>query len=139
MKMHPYLNYGGNCKEAFEFYAEHLGGTIHAMLSQSQQPDTSHVPAGQENAIMYACMTLGGVTLAGNDVPPEYFERMRSAYLSLILDSNEEAEQAYATLIEGGQILMKMDETFFAHRFAMVRDRFGTQWMLIHQKPMGPG
>ena len=27
---------------------------------------------------------------------------------------------------------MMMEETFFARRFAMVKDRFGTSWMLLH-------
>lgn len=26
---------------------------------------------------------------------------------------------------------MKLEETFFALRFAMLRDRFGTSWMLL--------
>jgi PhnB protein len=59
---------------------------------------------------------------------------MRSAYLSLSLDSNEEAERIYALLSDGGQIFMKMEETFFAHRFAMLRDRFETSWMLLHER-----
>jgi hypothetical protein len=37
-------------------------------------------------------------------------------------------------LDEGGQIFMKMEETFFASRFAQLRDRFGTSWMLLHER-----
>jgi PhnB protein len=59
---------------------------------------------------------------------------MRSAYLTLMLDSDEEAERLYALLAEGGEIFMPMEETFFAHRFAMLRDRFGTSWMLLHER-----
>ena len=72
--------------------------------------------------------------LLAADVPPERFQPMRSAYLSLSLDSNEEAERVYSLLVEGGEIFMKMEETFFAHRFAMLRDRFGTSWMLLHER-----
>ena len=61
---------------------------------------------------------------------------MRSAYLSLLVDSVAEAERIYALLSEGGEIFMRMEETFFAHRFAMLRDRFGTSWMLLHERPM---
>jgi PhnB protein len=61
---------------------------------------------------------------------------MRSVYLALSVDSNEEAERLYALLSDGGEIFMKMEETFFAHRFAMLRDKFGTSWMIIHEKPM---
>ena len=67
----------------------------------------------------------------GADIP--HAEPMRSAYLTLTLDSEEEAEQVYALLIDGGEIFMKMEKTPFANRFAMLRDKFGTSWMLLHQ------
>jgi PhnB protein len=58
---------------------------------------------------------------------------MRSAYLTLGFDSEAEAERAYDALREGGEVFMKMEQTPFANRFAMVRDRFGASWMLLHQ------
>jgi PhnB protein len=77
---------------------------------------------------------MGDTTLLGADIPPDRFKPMRSAYLTLMLDSDEEAERLYALLAEGGEIFMPMEETFFAHRFAMLRDRFGTSWMLLHER-----
>ena len=74
-----------------------------------------------------------------NDVPPERFQPMRSAYLSLSLDSIDDAERIHALLADGGQIFMPMQETFFAHRFSMLRDKFGTSWMIIHERPMPSG
>ena len=71
-----------------------------------------------------------------SDVAPERFQPMRSVYLSLSVDSSQEAERVHALLAEGGEIFMPMEETFFAFRFSMLRDRFGTSWMIIHQKPM---
>jgi PhnB protein len=67
----------------------------------------------------------------GADIPQA--EPMRSAYLSLSVDTQEDAERIYAVLIDGGEIFMKMEKTPFANRFAMLRDRFGTSWMLLHQ------
>ena len=100
-------------------------------------PGASDVPPEWRDAILHARIDLGGTELLGADVPPERFQPMRSAYLTLVLDSSDEAERIYALLSEGGQIFMPMEETFFAFRFAMLRDRFGTSWMLIHEKPMG--
>jgi PhnB protein len=71
----------------------------------------------------------------GSDVPPERFQPMRSVYLSLAVDSSEEAERIFKLLNEGGEVFMPMEETFFAFRFGMLRDRFGTSWMILHQKP----
>ncbi len=77
-------------------------------------------------------MEIGGTVLMGADIPGA--EPMRSAYLTLTVDSDEEADRVYALLSDGGQIFMKMEETFFASRFAMLRDKFGTSWMLLHQR-----
>ena len=67
----------------------------------------------------------------GADIP--HAEPMRSAYLTLGFDTEGDAERVYAALTEGGEVFMKMERTPFANRFAMVRDRFGASWMLLHQ------
>jgi PhnB protein len=41
-------------------------------------------------------------------------------------------------LSDGGQVFMPMEETFFAVRFAMLRDKFGTSWMILAPKPQAP-
>jgi PhnB protein len=61
---------------------------------------------------------------------------MRSVYLSLSVDSDAEADRIYGQLSEGGEVFMPMQETFFATRFAQLRDKFGTSWMLIHERPI---
>ena len=134
MKLYTYLNYGGNCREAFEFYAEHLGGRITALHTHADQPASDRVPPDWRNAVLHARIEIGDTILLGADVPPERFQPMRSAYLTLMLGSSEEAERLYALLGDGGQIFMPMEETFYAHRFAMLRDRFGTSWMLLHER-----
>ena len=88
-----------------------------------------------KDAILHARIDIGGTELLGADIPPERFQPMRSAYLSLSVDSIEEAERIYALLSDGGQIFMPIEETFFAFRFAMLRDQFGTSWMLLCERP----
>lgn len=133
MKLCTYLNFGGNCRQAFEFYAEHLGARITMLTTHGEIPDPSTVPPEWRNAVLHARIELGDSIVMGADIPPDRFQPMRSAYLTLILDSIEQAERIYALLSDGGQIFMKMEETFFAKRFAMLRDRFGTSWMLLHE------
>ena len=135
MQLHTYLNYGGNCEQAFRFYEQHLGGKITMMMRHGDQPNTSGVSPEWKNAILHARINIGGTELLGADIPPDRFQPIRSAYLSLTVSSIEEAERIYALLSNGGQIFMPMEETFFAYRFAMLRDQFGTSWMLLHQKP----
>ena len=134
MKLYTYLNYGGNCRQAFEFYEAHLGGKITSVTTHGEQDDSSEIPPDWKNAVLHARIEIGDTMLLGADIPPVRFQPMRSAYLSLMVDSVDEAEKIYALLSEGGQILMPMEETFFAHRFAMLRDRFGTSWMLLHER-----
>jgi PhnB protein len=135
MKLLTYLNYGGNCEQAFRFYEKHLGGKITSMMTHGQNPGPSNVPPELKNTILHARLSIGETELLASDVPPERFQPMRSVYLSLSLDSTSEAERVYALLSEGGQIFMPMQETFFAFRFAMLRDKFGTSWMIIHERP----
>lgn len=135
MRLLPYLNYGGNCARAFTFYEEHLGGKITMMMKHGEAPDQSQVPPDWKDAVLHARMNLGGTELLGADIPPDRFQPIRSAYLTLTLDSSAEAERVYKLLADGGQIFMPMQETFFAFRFAMLRDKFGTSWMLLHERP----
>ena len=136
MKLHPYLNYGGNCAEAFRFYEEHLGGKINFIMTFAQMPDPKQIPAGLENGILHVSMEIGGTRIMASDVQPDRFQPMRSVYLSLTVDSDEEAERVYNLLEDGGEIFMPLQETFFASRFAMLRDKFGTSWMINHERPM---
>ena len=137
MKLNTYLNYGGNCEQAFRFYEQHLGGKITMLMKRSEQPNQSVTWPGWEQSVQYASMDLGETELMAADVPPDRFQPMRSAYLSLTVDSSDEADRIYALFSDGGQIFMPMEETFFAFRFAMLRDKFGTSWMILHQKPQG--
>ena len=131
MQLNTYLNYGGNCEQAFRFYEEHLGGKVTMLMRHGEQPNVGSVAPEWKNAVLHARITLGGTELFGADIPPDRFQPIRSAYLSLSVNSVEEAERVYDLLTDGGQIFMKMEETFFASRFAMLRDRFGTSWMIL--------
>jgi PhnB protein len=133
MKLYTYLNYGGNCRQAFEFYERHLGGRITQVTTHGELPDAK-APEDWKNAILHARLEIGDTILMGADIPPERFKPMRSAYLTIIADTPEETERQYALLTDGGEIFMPMEQTFFAKRFAMLRDRFGTSWML-HCEP----
>jgi PhnB protein len=137
MKIYTYLNYGGNCEEAFRFYEKHLGGKIVTAMKWSQMPDAEkHMPPGYEDALIHARMEIGETVLMASDVPKDKFQPMRSVYLSLSVSTSEEAERIYALLADGGEVYMKMGETFFAYRFGQLRDKFGTSWMVIHDRPM---
>jgi PhnB protein len=101
-------------------------------------PDSTGVNPEWADKVLHARIELGGTALYGADIPSPPFEPARSAYLSVSVNSIAEAERIYALLSAGGEIFMAMGETFFAHRFATFRDRLGTSWMLLNEKPMPP-
>jgi PhnB protein len=133
MRLDVYLNYPGNCREAFQFYEQNLGAKITMLMTHGAGPNAANVSPEQRNHVLHARLELAGTVVMGADIPNS--EPMRSAYLTLSSDTAEDAERVYALLSNGGQIFMKMEKTFFANRFAMLRDKFGTSWMLLHETP----
>ena len=125
-----YVNYRGTCEQAFHYYEQHLGGKITGLVRHGDQPNPQ-LPPDWKDKVLHGRIEIAGSVLMGADIPQA--EPMRSAYLSLTVDTQEEAERIYALLTDGGEIFMKMEQTPFANRFAMFRDRFGTSWMLLHQ------
>lgn len=77
MKIHPYLNYGGNCEEAFRFYEKHLGAKLDVMMRFGDVPATQISASAWQSKILYAHLTIGSTELSGNDVEPERFQPTR--------------------------------------------------------------
>lgn len=137
MKLNTYLNFGGNCAEAFRFYEEHLGAKIEMMMMFSDMPGPAKALPGMEGGVLHARLGLGDTVIMASDVQPDRFKPVRSVYLSLAVTSDGDAERIFALLADGGEVFMPVQETFFASRFAQLRDKFGVLWMIIHEKPMG--
>ena len=131
MRLNTYVNFAGTCTEAFRYYERHLGGRLVMMMKHDQAPGPSPVDPEWKDAVLHARILIGDTELLGADIPGA--EPLRSAYLTLRVDSDAEAERLYAALGDGGRILMPMEATFFASRFAQVQDRFGIKWMILHE------
>ncbi len=130
IQLDMYINYPGHCEAAFRWYEQILGGKITMMMPHQQPPP--NFPKEWNTPIMHAIINIGGTQVRGADVPNA--EPMRSAYLTLRFDTPEKAEEVYRLLSSDGQIFMPMEKTFFANRFAMLRDKFGTSWMLLNEQ-----
>lgn len=136
MKIAPYLMFDGNCREAFTVYERVFGGRIVAMMDHRGTPAEAHVPPEWLDKIMHACLELDGQMLMASDAPPERSDGpMRSVSVSVNVPEIAEAERLFAALSEGATIQMPMEETFWAPRFGMLRDRFGTNWMIGADMP----
>ena len=126
MQMKTYVNFAGKCAEAFRFYEKHLGATIGMMMTHGQAPDQSKVDPALKDAVLHARLSIAGTELLGADIPNA--QPMRSAYLSLNVDSDAEAERIFSGLAEGGEELMPLQATHWSPRYGVVRDPFGIRW-----------
>ena len=136
MKMNTYVNFSGTCAEAFRYYEKHLAAKVGMIMTHGQAPDQSRVKPEWRNAVLHARLSIGDSELMAADIPNA--EPMRSAYLTLRVDSDGDADRVFSALSDGGQVLMPIREEFFASRFGQVRDRFGINWMILHERPTPP-
>jgi PhnB protein len=129
MGFHPYLNFGGNCREAFTRYQEIFGGEL-TLLSWSDMPGDAPVPAEQANLVMHGALTVGEDLLMGADAPPDRWSGIQGTCVNYSTDNKAEAERVYKALADGGEEQMPLAESFFSPAFGMCIDRYGTPWMV---------
>ena len=130
MKIHAYLMFDGQCEEAFNFYAELLGGKLELMRF-GESPDAGEVLPEFHYRVMHVCLTAGDQVLMASDTIPQYpHEGIKGCSISLQVDNVPEAERLYEALSAGGEVQMELQATFWATRFAMLTDRFGVPWMI---------
>ena len=130
MQLNPYLFFNGECEAAFKFYEQCLGGKIDAMMTYAESPEAEQTSPESRDRIMHAQLTVNDMALMGSDAPPDYFEKPQGFSVSLQFDDVVEAERIFQAFAEKGTIKMPLQETFWAARFGVVVDRFGTPWMI---------
>ena len=130
MRVNPYLLFNGRCQEAFTFYAECLGGKIEAMLPHAGTPAEGHVPPEWREKIMHARLSLGEDVIMGSDAPPGHFEPPKGFSVTIQLTDPAEADRIFQRLSDGATVTMPIQQTFWAARFGMLVDRFGTPWIV---------
>jgi PhnB protein len=134
MRIDPYLYFDGTCADAFMAYAAVLGGEP-VLMPYSDAPPVSDSAPSAPDRIMYGHLAIGDQFLMASDVPPGTpLPAAPHTFVNLGVDSDAEAERIFAALSDGGEVRTPMAETFFAHRFGMVVDRFGTGWMVMRSK-----
>ena len=129
-----YLFFQGNCLEAMTHYAETLGGKIGGVFRNADAPDASSRMPGGDDLVMNMAMTLGTATIMASDSPPEMYGKPRGFRVSIAPKSRAEFDRIHAALSDGAtSVEMAPGETFWAERFAMFTDRYGTPWMLNYE------
>ncbi len=135
MQVNPYLTFNGQCETAFKFYERVLGGKIEAMMTYGSSPMADQTPPEWRNKIMHTRLTIGGELLMGSDAPPDRYEPMKGISVTLGIEKPADAERIFHALAENGTVQMPIQETFWAARFGMLVDQFGTPWMINCELP----
>jgi PhnB protein len=134
MKLNPYLLFDGKCEEAFNSYQKILGGEIVAMIPHEGTPAEESVPPEWRRKIIHARLVSNGMVLMGSDAPPDRFEPMKGFSVTLNIAEPAEAERVFDALADKGTVRLALTETFWAKKFGMLVDRFGTPWMINCEK-----
>lgn len=139
MQFTPYLNFDGNCAEAFAFYAKLFDGTIAFQGTFGEMPASEGMPPIPESArqrIMHVHLQVKEWSLMGSDAMPGAdvcsggYQPAQGLWVSIQADSIEEGRRLFDALATGGATVMPFAATFWSPGFGMVRDRFGTPWMV---------
>ena len=135
MALYPYLNFGGNCREAFTRYQEIFGGELQ-LLTTADMPSDDPAPPEYADLVIHAALSFGDDLLMASDVAGD-FKPVTGMYVNCTLPSVEETERVFAALAAGGTVEMPIAPTFWSPMFGVCVDRFGTPWMVNTEAPTG--
>jgi PhnB protein len=133
MQVNPHLSFNGNCEEAFAFYEQALGAKTTMKMTYGESPMAGDMPPEIQKKIMHARLNVSDKIIMGADAMRNY-EKPAGFSITLSPEDPVEAEVMFKALAEGGTVRIPMEETFWAHRFGMLTDRFGTPWMINCEK-----
>ena len=136
MQVQPYLFFDGRCEEAIEFYKKTLGAKVDMLMRFKEAPAQSMVSPDNREKVMHCAFHVGDTQMLASDGRCTGKPTFQGFALTITAKDDAEAERLFAALGESGQVQMPMSETFFAARFGMVADKFGTGWMVLSPKGM---
>lgn len=130
MKTNSHLNFNGNCEAAFRFYEKCLIGKISYLMTWGETPMADKVSKDWSKKIIHGAFSIGDQAITGGDAPPNMYQKPQGFAVTLNTLTSAEAENVFRALSEKATIFMPLEETFWAHRFGMLTDQFGTPWMI---------
>lgn len=132
--VNPYINFNGNCEEAFTFYQSVFGGELE-LVRYKDLENNMGLQGDDLNLIGNVVLPLvGGTLLYGGDIPEVFGTPAKAGnqlQINIEAESVEEANKLFKGLSKGGEIKMPLQETEWAESFSMFADKFGVQWMVM--------
>lgn len=134
--LNAYLNFPGNCEEAFNYYKKVFGGEFLGVNRFSEMPPQEGMTISEyfQDKIMHISLPISKeCVLMGSDTGGEWAPDLKvgnNISLSINADSKEDADRYFTQLSESGKVTMPMDQTFWGEYFGMCSDQFGIHWMV---------
>lgn len=128
--IHAYLSLGDQCREAMEFYRQHLGGEL-TVMTAGQSPIAEHFPPDAADQILHAQLLSGPLVLAASGCSPEAIVPGNNVSLSLKCDNYADAQRISAAFAEGGRVFCPLGDAFWGGSFGGVVDRYGVHWLIL--------
>ncbi len=138
----PYLNFSGNCEEAFNFYQSVLGGEFAPIMRFKDISSEGNMADSDGEKIMHICLPMGqGTFLMGSDRPRVMGTAINGNNFSVFIqpESEEETTRIFNGLSAGGEIIIPLNQSFWDATFGMFADKFGIQWMVNYQSNQQEG
>lgn len=141
-KIIPNLWFKGVAKDAVNFY---LSIFPESKINQTQYYPTEGLLDFQRDLagkILTIEFELWGYKIVGINAGPEFTPNPSCSFMvnfdpSRNTDAEALLDNAWAKLVEGGKILMPLQEYGFSKKYGWVEDKYGFSWQLILTNPEG--
>ena len=129
MSFDPYIHFQGNCRAAMQAYRDLFGGTLE-LMTYGEMPEAPPEMQGSD-LVLHSTLRLGDRNMMASDFPPgQTGDPQQAVTISHEAASDAEARRIFAALSDGGSVIMDFAPTFWSAGFGMLKDRFGTHWMI---------
>ncbi len=138
MDLNTYLNFRGNCREAFEFYRSVFGGDFLIMSSFREAPPGTEIAEDELDNVMHVSLPVGDSMLMGSDMPTGFGPPIvpgNNFSVTIGADSREQTDDLFAKLSEGGRVTMPLEDMFWGDYFGSCTDKFGINWQISFHDP----
>jgi PhnB protein len=135
-KVSIYLNFMGNCEEAFNHYKSVFNTEfVTPPMRMGDVPAQPGMPAMSDDdkkKVMHVGLPiLSGTLIMGTDMLESMGHKLtigNNTTISLDLDSKAEADRIYNSLSQGGSDCVAPHDEFWGY-WGVCLDRFGIRWM----------
>jgi PhnB protein len=134
--INPYLNFSGNTEKAMTFYKSIFGGEFNVVQKFKDMPGGTKIGEDDQQKIMHMSLPVGSINqLLASDIVESMGQTLKvgtNFTLTVVTESEKEADKIFNGLAQGGQITMAMNKAFWGAYVGFLTDKFGIQWMITY-------